>query len=259
MASIIDGEKLATAKEAVLKQQVPPGLKLAILAFKADRAGQVYSRLKEEAGKRVGIEVARFNYEWQETELIREKILELNADQSWTGIMIQRPGYRGEKFEKEWIQLVNAIVPSKDVDGLRVDSPFVPATVRAVENIPFRNGMTLRSGMKGKKIVIVGRGMVGKKLKERLRGENISSRDKDLAKKTKQAEVLICCSGREKLIKKEMVKLGAMVIDVGWPKGDVDFDEVVKVAGVITPVPGGVGPLTVVCLLENLMEAVYNS
>ncbi|MBU1500269.1 bifunctional 5,10-methylenetetrahydrofolate dehydrogenase/5,10-methenyltetrahydrofolate cyclohydrolase, partial [Patescibacteria group bacterium] len=167
------------------------------------------------------------------------------------GIMVQRPGYKGEEFEKEWVQLVNTIVPSKDVDGLRDDSPFVQATVRAVESIPFRNGM------KGKKVLIVGRGMVGRKLSQRLKAKNISSKDPNLIKMSLEADILIACSGRPGLIK--TVKPGAVVIDVGWPKGDVDFDTVVKVAGAITPVPGGVGPITVVCLLENLIEAVYNS
>lgn len=99
--------------------------------------------------------------------------------------------------------------------------------------------------------------MVGRKLASRLQTAAISSKDKDLMKKICQADILITCCGREGLIK--TVKPGAVVIDVGWPKGDVDFNSVEKIAGAITPVPGGVGPITVVCLLENLIEAVYNS
>ena len=97
---------------------------------------------------------------------------------------------------------------------------------------------------------------MGKKLSQRLNAENISSRDKDLINQTQQADILISCSGRQGLIK--TVKPGAVVIDVGWPKGDVDFNSVKRVAGAITPVPGGVGPVTVICLLENLVKAVYN-
>jgi methylenetetrahydrofolate dehydrogenase (NADP+)/methenyltetrahydrofolate cyclohydrolase len=98
--------------------------------------------------------------------------------------------------------------------------------------------------------------MIGRALAKRLKAKVISSRADDLVNQTQQADILICCSGREGLIK--TVKPGAVVIDVGWPKGDVDFEAVVKVAGAITPVPGGVGPVTVICLLENLVKAVYN-
>ncbi|MEK7513781.1 MAG: bifunctional 5,10-methylenetetrahydrofolate dehydrogenase/5,10-methenyltetrahydrofolate cyclohydrolase, partial [Patescibacteria group bacterium] len=234
-------------KEAQLKPKVKPGTKLAILVFKDDQAGQVYSRLKQEAGKRLGIEVI--------TSSDTGKLTEWNQDELIQGVMIQRPGYRGKEFEKQWAQLVETIVPSKDVDGLRENSPFIQATVRAVEvilkTVPFRNGT--------EKIVVVGRGMVGRKLAVRLKGLELSSRDKDLKNKTREADILISCTGREKLITAEMVKPGATVIDVGWPKGDVDFAVVKNVAGAITPVPGGVGPVTVVCLLENLANSRYTS
>lgn len=255
MAIIIDGKKLAAAKELELKRQVDKlkqkGVmpQLAVLVLANDRAGEAYAGLKEAAAARLGIKFKKI--------VSPQEFEDLNWDRAVHGIMIQRPGYKGEKFEKEWAQLVNTIVPSKDVDGLRDDSPFTQATVRAVENIPLRNGMTLRNGMKGKKVLIVGRGMVGRKLSQRLKAKNISSRDKNLTKEICRADILISCSGREGLIK--TVKPGAVVIDVGWPKGDVDFQAVEKIAGAITPVPGGIGPITVVCLLENLIEAVYNS
>ena len=242
---IIDGEKLAREKEAQLKLKVKPGLKLAILVFKDDRAGQVYSRLKQEAGKRLGIEVIISNEP--------TKLAEWNQDASIQGVMIQRPGYRGKEFEKQWAQLVETIVPSKDVDGLRDNSYFIQATVRAVEVI--LRTLPLRSD----NVVIVGSGMVGRRLAVRFQALELSSRDKNLGNKTKEADILISCTGREKLITAEMVKPGAIVIDVGWPKGDVDFEAVKNKAGWITPVPGGVGPVTVVCLLENLVSTVYNS
>lgn len=242
MVKIIDGEKLAREKEALLKPRVKPGTKLAILVFDDDRAGQVYSRLKAEAAGRLGIEVIKSNDP--------AMIPKWNQDDSIQGIMIQRPGYRGKEFEEQWVKLVSQIDPKKDVDGLRDDSPFIQATVRAVESL-------IKD--KNKKIVIVGRGMVGRKLAARLQGLELSSKDKDLKTKTKTADILISCTGREKLITAEMVKPGATVIDVGWPKGDVDFDQVKKVAGAITPVPGGVGPMTVICLLENLVNSRYTS
>jgi len=249
---IIDGVKLAAAKEADLRQKAPPGLKLAILAFKADRAGQVYSRLKAEAGARAGIEVARFNFDWQEIKQMKAKLKELNRDNSYAGIMIQRPGYRGKEFEKYWRQLVSEIAPEKDVDGLRDDSLFVPATVKAVELLLDK----FVNDRQPNYILVVGRGTIGRGLAKRLKVKNISSQDPDLVKLSLEADILISCSGKMGLIK--VVKPGAVVIDVGWPKGDVDFSAVKKVAGAITPVPGGVGPITVICLLENLIEAVYN-
>lgn len=245
---IINGVKLAAEQEKRLEKEVlklkQKGVtpQLAVLVLPGDAAGEIYAGLKQAAAARLGIKFKKI--------ASAEEIGELNRDQTVHGIMIQRPGYKGEKFEKEWLQLVNTIVPSKDVDGLRDDSPFIQATVRAVEMI--LTTLPLRGG----NVLIVGRGMVGKKLSQRLGAENISSRDKDLIKKTKEADVLISCSGREGLIK--TVKPGAVVIDVGWPKGDVDFKAVEKIARAITPVPGGVGPMTVICLLENLVKAVYN-
>lgn len=244
---IIDGVKIAEEREQKLKARVKPGTKLAILVFKADRAGQVYSRLKAEVAARLGIEVIKSSDPAMLTKW--------NQDNSIQGVMIQRPGYRGKEFEAQWIKLVGEINPKKDVDGLRENSFFIQATVRAVEEIletvPFRNGT--------KKIVVVGRGMVGKKLAARLKGIGISSKDEKLTEKTREADILISATGREGLIKTEMVKPGATVIDVGWPKGDVDFEAVKNVAGAITPVPGGVGPVTVICLLENLVNSHYTS
>ena len=245
---IIDGAKLAAERETALAEKVrqlkQKGMipQLAVLVLPGDPAGETYAGLKQAAAARLGIKFKKISS--------AEEIGELNRDQTVHGIMVQRPGYKRAEFEKEWAQLVNTIVPGKDVDGLRDDSPFTQATVRAV-------GVILATlPPRGGNVLIVGRGMVGKKLSQRLNAENISSRDKDLINQTQQADILISCSGRQGLIK--TVKPGAVVIDVGWPKGDVDFNSVKRVAGAITPVPGGVGPVTVICLLENLVKAVYN-
>lgn len=237
MAEIIDGWKIAREIEARLK--IPtPAPRLAVLAFKDDAAGQLYARLKAEAAERLGI---KFIQSQNET-----MIGKWSRDDSIHGILIQRPAYSGDKFEAHWQELVGKIAPQKDVDGLRLDSPFVPATVRAVE-------ITLRSGIRSKTL-IVGRGMIGRALAKRLDAKIISSKDPNLVKLCLDADVLITASGRPGLIK--TVKPGAVVIDVGWPKGDVDFETVKEIAGAITPVPGGVGPVTVACLLENLLRAV---
>ena len=247
---IIDGNKLAEEREKLLKPS--QRLKLKILVMEDDEAGLVYSRLKKEAGERLGIEVETAH---------EDKLEEWSADPTVKGIMIQRPGLswgrkRGmgeEKFEVWWQGLVNKIEKNKDVDGLRDDSPFIQATVKAVEEILKSITYDISQG----KTVIVGKGMVGKKLKQRLGGENISSRDKDLGTVTQTADLLISCCGREKIIRAEMIKTGVVVVDIGWPKGDVDLEAVRDKVRAITPVPGGVGPVSVICLLENLVKAGY--
>ena len=240
MFRIIDGTKLAQELEAQLKiKGVVPCL--GIIVFKNDRAGLVYTRLKSEAAARVGIKVIISH---------TTGVLAIwNQDPKIHGIMIQRPGYRGEAFEQYWNQLVAKIAPHKDVDGLRPDSRFTPATVKAVQMI------LVQVKAKGETLV-VGRGMIGRQLAQRLAARNISSQDKNLNRVTSQADILISASGRPGIIK--AVKAGAVVIDVGWPKGDVDLAAVTNKAAWVTPVPGGVGPVTVVCLLANLLEAVYN-
>ncbi|MFH0943016.1 MAG: bifunctional 5,10-methylenetetrahydrofolate dehydrogenase/5,10-methenyltetrahydrofolate cyclohydrolase [Candidatus Beckwithbacteria bacterium] len=252
MTLIIDGVKLALAKEAQLKEA--KGLKLKILVYADDQAGRLYSRLKQEAGKRLGIEVET-SYE--------DKLEDWSQDPAVQGIMVQRPGLAWAKkkgmteneFESWWQVLINKIDRKKDVDGLRDDSPFIQATVRAVEEIL----QSIKYDTSQGKTVIVGKGMVGKKLSQRLSALNISSRSKDLGATTKIADLLVSVCGREKIIREEMVKDGAVVIDVGWPKGEVDFETVKLKTKAITPVPGGVGPVSVICLLENLIKAGYTS
>lgn len=263
MAQIFDGQSLALKLEAKLKQKIKKLQfvpKLAVLVMRDDPAGQLYCRLKAEAAGRVGISLIKYEFEYKQTKLLIQLIKELNNNKNINGIMIQRPGISwakqqgmsGDKFEDWWDQLCQLIVPQKDVDGLLPNSPFVSATVMAVE-------MILKESQANGKILIVGRGMVGRKLSQRLKAENVSSHQADLADKTRGADILISACGREKIITAGMVKPGAVVIDVGWPKGDVDFDQVKEKTRVITPVPGGVGPITVVCLLENLVNCLYTS
>lgn len=235
---IIDGNKIAAQIESRLQTRVKPGTVLAILVLSDDKAGQTYTRLKQAAALRLGITVV--------TGSDAEILDQWAADPAISGILIQYPGWRGQEFAKKWQSWVNKIPPQKDVDGLRPDSPYVPATVKAVETlIPPLGG-----------ILVVGRGMVGRALAKRLRAKNISSHDKQLTTEMRQADVLITACGRPGLI--WQVKPGAVVIDCGWPEGEVDFQAVRDTAAAITPVPGGVGPVTVACLLENLVEAVYN-
>jgi methylenetetrahydrofolate dehydrogenase (NADP+)/methenyltetrahydrofolate cyclohydrolase len=245
MVQIIDGVLIAAKLETELKERtqriIQSGVTpcLGIIVFDDDRSGQVYSRLKAEAAARLGIKIVRSN---------KDSVLdEWNRDDSIHGIMIQRPGYRGPEFEKYWQELVLKIAPKKDVDGLCPNSAFVPATVKAVELI-------LKTVAAQGKTLIIGRGMIGQALGKKLGAKNISSHDENLTAEILKADVLICASGRAKSIK--AVKPGAIVLDIGWPKGDVDLEAVKDSASAVTPVPGGVGPVTVVSLLDNLLQAV---
>lgn len=257
MAEIIDGAKIAREIEAKLIIPAPAPC-LAVIVFKDDRAGELYSRLKSEAAQRLGINFLKLEFNFEERERLTQSLKRVSADLKIHGVMIQRPGFgwgqkhglKREEFETWWDQLVELIAPAKDVDGLRPDSRFVPATVKAVELI------LRRLQASGKTVVVGSKGLVGRKLAERLRAIGVDIESDSLAGITREADVLISATGQPKLIKADMVKPGAVVIDVGWPKGDADFDAVKAVAGAITPVPGGVGPVTVVCLLENLLLAV---
>ena len=268
MARVFDGEALAKKKEGELKTKIErlkkqgKGAKLAVIVFSDDAAGKLYSALKQAASERVGIEFEEFNFSDIDLEPVIKLIGRLNRDPKVTGIMIQRPGVSWGKsrgmdrvgFEAWWVQLVKTIVPGKDVDGLRQGSRFVPATVKAVEAI--LNSLPSRDG----KVVVVGSlGLVGRALVKKLGATGVDIETKDLGAITLEADVLISAAGQPNLITVEMVKDGAVVIDVGWPKGDVDFEAVKRQAAVITPVPGGVGPGTVVGLLENLVEAGYSN
>jgi methylenetetrahydrofolate dehydrogenase (NADP+)/methenyltetrahydrofolate cyclohydrolase len=241
---IVDGKKIAGQIAARLQPQ--PGTTLGILVFPDDRAGQTYSRIKQAAAEKLGIKV-----------LISEDFQVLDnwaKDPAITGILIQYPGWRGENFYQQWQTLVAKIPAAKDVDGLREDSPFTPATVKAVERI--LQYMKLKHGRIKNSYIIVGRGMVGKALAKKLTAENISSADPLLTQKILQADVVISACGKPKIIKS--VKPGAIVIDCGWPAAEADFTAIKDVATALTPVPGGVGPITVACLLENLVQAGYN-
>lgn len=237
---IIDGNKLAAKIEAGLVIPQPPPT-LGIVVLPDDRAGRVYTRLKQAAAQKLGIKVVTADSAAILDSWARDK--EIN------GILIQYPGWRGGEFAQTWRRWVAKIPPQKDVDGLRSDSPFVPATVRAVEKILAAVKIPLQS-----RILVVGRGMIGQALAKKFSAESLGSHELNLAGRCLQAEVLISACGRPGIIK--AVKPGAVVIDCGWPKGDADFDAVKKIAGAITPVPGGVGPVTVACLLENLLLTV---
>lgn len=277
MTHILDGKALAAEIRAELKTRVDrlaarghrPGL--AVILVGDDSASQVYVRNKIKACADTGITSLEFRMPADtREEALLAKIAELNADPAVDGILVQMPVPRHIDARK----VIDAIAPEKDVDGfhvcnagaLMIGKPgFLPCTPYGVMKLLEKAGCSIE----GKHAVIVGRSnIVGKPQALLLLSKNATvtvahSRTADLGAVTRTADILIAAVGRAKLITADMVKPGAVVIDVGMNRdengrlcGDVDFAAVAPVAGAITPVPGGVGPMTIAMLLTNTVEAV---
>ena len=275
-ATLIDGKSLAAAERAALKSRIAalaqrgvrPGL-AAILAGD-DPASRVYVRNKARACEETGVrsEVHEFPGDVSESALL-ERIAQINASSKVHGIVLQLPLPRHLDADR----ILPAISPAKDVDGfhalnlgalLQGRPRFVPGTPAGV----MRMLEHAKIALAGRQAVIVGRSsIVGKPLALLLLQKDATvtichSKTADLAAVTRQADVLVAAAGRAKLIGAAMVKSGACVIDVGINRmadgklcGDVDFAAVREIAGSITPVPGGVGPMTVAMLIVNTVRA----
>lgn len=275
-AQILDGKALAAEIRSEVKIQVAALAEkgvctaLAVILVGDDSASQVYVRNKIKACADTGIRSLEFRMpaETTQPELLA-KIAELNADDSVDGILVQLP--LPEQINADAV--ISAIDPSKDVDGFHVANAgalvtgkqgFVPCTPFGVMRLIKKSGVDPR----GKSAVIVGRSnIVGKPMALLLLAADATvtvahSRTPDLSAVTRNADILVAAVGRAKLIKADMVKPGAVVIDVGMNRdetgklcGDVDFAEVKEIAGSITPVPGGVGPMTIAMLMQNTVLA----
>ena len=274
-AKIIDGKGIAQEIRAELARKVAeltaqgktPGLHVILVGD--NPASKVYVRNKQRACEEVGISstVHRLAEETTQVELLG-LIEDLNNDEKVHGILVQLPlpGHLDEEA------VINAISPAKDVDGfhpLNVGKMYigtggvVPCTPAGVLELVKRTGVPIA----GKHVVVIGRSnIVGKPaaflfLKENATVTICHSRTADVAAEARRADILIAAVGRPQLVKKDWVKPGAVVIDVGINRvdgklvGDVDFEEVKEVAGAITPVPGGVGPMTIAMLLKATVEA----
>jgi methylenetetrahydrofolate dehydrogenase (NADP+) / methenyltetrahydrofolate cyclohydrolase len=266
---LIDGKHLAQIhQQRVAEELARLGIRPKVVSILVgnDPASVLYTKIKQQKALEVGIDftITHFPEDINFGE-VNLTILKLNEDPTVNGIMVQLP--LPEKFlnGKDTNQLLDTISPQKDIDGLRSDSKFLPAAVKAVLSILEDENIEI----KGKFVVVVGAtGMVGQPLVRELKklGALVSPCDnqtKNLSEITKRADVLITAVGQPNLITAEMVKNGVVVIDVGTNKlengkvvGDVDFESVSKKVSKITPVPGGVGPMTVISLMENVVEAV---
>lgn len=277
MAVLIDGKAIAAQIKEELKEQVAAmkadgkNVCLAVVQVGEDPASSVYVRNKKRACEYIGIESR--SYELKE-ETTQEELIclvdTLNQDPQVDGILVQLP-LPGQIDEDA---VIRAISPKKDVDGFHPmnvgkmfvgEEGFVPCTPAGVIELLKRSGISIE----GKECVVVGRSNnVGKPMGILLLQENgtvtvTHSRTQNLKDVTCRADILVVAAGKAKMITADHVKDGAVVIDVGMHRnednklcGDVDFDQVVDKVSAITPVPGGVGPMTVAMLMRNCVEAV---
>lgn len=266
-AFTFDGQRIAVEKEIKLEEEVirlkRKGLtpKLVSILIGEDKGSKLYLSLKKKAAERVSVklEIKKLSASKSVSQLVK-LIKDLSQNDNVHGIMVQLP--LPEKFTKsDREKIINTIEREKDVDGMRDDGPFLSPVVGAVLVAIKEGGSYLLSNKEVKVVVVGAGGFVGKKIVKVLaemgfRVEGVDMETKNLKLKTKDADILISASGHPGLISRKMIKKGAVVVDVGSPKGDIQLKEVAKKASFITPVPGGVGPLTISFLLENVVEAV---
>ena len=276
MAEILDGKTLAKKIRKELKLEVEElkqkGIipKLAVIMVGDNSASQVYVRNKSRACEKVGIEFEEFLFDKDtlEEELINT-IDNLNKDEKIHGILLQSPVPKHINIQKAF----ERISPSKDVDGFNAvnvgklatgQDAFISCTPYGIVKILEEYGIETE----GKNAVILGRSnIVGKPMIQCMLNKNATvtvchSRTKNIEEITKNADILIAAIGKPKFVTENMVKTGAVVIDVGINRledgslcGDVDFENLCEKVSYITPVPGGVGPMTIAMLLNNVVKA----
>ena len=277
MAALIDGKKISQEIKDELKEKVAQlkkegkEISLAVIQVGNDPASTVYVGNKKKACEYIGIRSLAYELPEDTTEeKLLELIKELNARADVNGILVQLP--LPKHINEDLV--IKTIAPEKDVDGFHPQSVgalsigqkgFVSCTPAGVIQLLKRTGVEIE----GKECVVLGRSnIVGKPMALLLLRENgtvtvCHSKTKDLKEVTKRADILVVAVGKPKFITKDYVKEGAVVIDVGIHRnennklcGDVDFDDVEPIAGAITPVPGGVGPMTIAMLMHNCVASV---
>lgn len=278
-AIVIPGKRIAekrtedvkTKVSALLSRGITPGLTVIVVG--ENPASKVYVSRKQAACAEVGIHSTKIQLPETVTEnALIQTIQQLNHNPSVHGILVQLP----LPVHMSEHRVMQSISPLKDVDGFHAINQsalyagkegFVPCTPQGIIHLIRETGVSIE----GKHAMVIGKSLiVGKPVSLLLLHEGgtvtiCHSRTPDLAHHTRQADIVVAAVGKSNLVKKEMIKPGAIVIDVGITRGednklvgDVDFDSVKEVAGYITPVPGGVGPMTIACLLENTLKACQN-
>ncbi|MGF7193044.1 bifunctional methylenetetrahydrofolate dehydrogenase/methenyltetrahydrofolate cyclohydrolase FolD [Staphylococcus pasteuri] len=276
VAKLLDGKQIAKDYRQGLKEQVEElktkgyTPKLSVIIVGNDGASLSYVKSKKKAAEKIGMisEIIHLDEDTSEQDVLSE-LERLNNVDSVSGILVQVP--LPEQVSEQ--KVLEAINPEKDVDGfhpsnigkLYIDEQtFVPCTPLGIMEILKHADIDIE----GKNAVVIGRShIVGQPVSKLLLQQNatvtiLHSRSKDMASFVKDADIVVSAVGKPELVTKDMVKEGAVIIDVGNTpdengklKGDVDFEEVKEVAGAITPVPGGVGPLTITMVLNNTLLA----
>lgn len=277
MTQIIDGKQISQQIKDELKEEVAKlkaagkEITLAVIQVGSDPASTVYVGNKKKACAYIGIESLAYELpeETSEQELL-DLVEKLNQDPKVNGILVQLPLPKHMNEDK----IIQTISPDKDVDGFHPisvgrlcigEKGFVSCTPAGIIQLLKRSDVEIS----GKECVVIGRSnIVGKPMAMLLLRENgtvtvTHSRTKDLKEVAKRADILVVAIGKPKMITKDYVKEGAVVIDVGIHRmengklcGDVDYDDVAPVCSAITPVPGGVGPMTIAMLMNNCVESV---
>lgn len=276
MPTLIDGKAISTQIKEEVKQQVSAlkqqgkEIALAVIQVGADPASSVYVNNKKKACEYVGIKSLSYELSEETTEEELLALIEkLNGMKECNGILVQLPLPKHIDEDK----VIETIAPEKDVDGFHPQSVgalcigrpgFVSCTPAGIIQLLKRTGIEIA----GKECVVIGRSnIVGKPMALLLLRENgtvtvAHSKTKDLQEICKRADILVVAIGKPKFITKEYIKEGAVVIDVGIHRGennklcgDVDFEDVKELCSAITPVPGGVGPMTIAMLMHNCLES----
>lgn len=268
---ILDGKKLRDELLVQYKEKIKEeklNITLAIILVGNNEASKLYIKNKEKYCTEVGIKVDKYLLdEDTNEEVLINLIKDLNEDEKVTGIIIQSPVPNGIDFDK----CSGMILPSKDVDGFTKDNVYnlylnkksiLPCTVKGIIKLLEYYNIEIN----GKNVAIIGRGnIVGKPLAMALENRDatvslLHSKTKDLKMFTKDADIVVVACGIPKLLKKEMIKEGSVVIDVGITRvdgkivGDIDFDNIKDIALFVTPNPGGIGPMTIAMIIDNLIE-----
>jgi len=291
---IIDGQKLAFKKQSQLKKEINRLKKInqktpLLITFVAqeDKEGLLYTKLKKETALKLGINFKKILFSFKKKEEIYLLLNKVLKKEEFAGLLIQKPNkqlikqyFKSKKeFKRWWLKASLKIPKKKDVDCLTIANLgllvsglpyFYPATVKAIFHL-LRFIYKREEKLAGKEIVVIGSSeILGKPLALLLRDKGATvclcgSSCQDLKSTVREKEIVISAVGQPKLITAEMVKKGAVVIDAGISSvgkevvGDVDFSKVAPITSFITPVPDGVGPLTVISLMENLVQAFKES
>jgi methylenetetrahydrofolate dehydrogenase (NADP+)/methenyltetrahydrofolate cyclohydrolase len=271
MSKIIDGKRVSQTlkeelKEEVSKLKVKP--KLVVISVGDNPASKVYVRQKEKCATYVGFEYLHLHYDEISDDKLVKEIEKLNNDKSVSGMIVQLPLPKGMNEKR----IVNTISPEKDVDGLSyINAGRLLNNEECLASCTPAGIMELLKAYNidpsGKNVVVIGRSiLVGKPMVNLMVNANATvtlchSKTVDIEKITRKADILVVAIGKPNYVTKNMVKRGAIVIDVGINRvddklvGDVDYNDVYSKVKLITPVPGGVGPMTVIMLMKNVYKA----